>query len=111
MNDFFETSKQFMHFSAESRKALSEILIKMEFPRGHLLVKQDQVCNYLYYIEKGLCRTFYYKDGKDVTDWISTERTFSCSIVSFITRKPDRRNIEVLEDVLLWALKYEDLEK
>jgi CRP-like cAMP-binding protein len=58
MNDFFETSKQFMLFSAEGRKAISEILVRMEFSKGHLLVRQDQVCNYLYYIEKGLCRTF-----------------------------------------------------
>jgi CRP-like cAMP-binding protein len=111
MHHFFETAKQFIDFSAESRESLSGILIKMEFPKGHLLVRQHQVCNYLYYIEKGICRTFYYKHEKDVTDWISMENTFSCSIVSFITRKPDRRNIEVLEDALLWALKYDDLER
>jgi CRP-like cAMP-binding protein len=111
MNDFFETARQFVLFSPETTTAFSAILKRLQLPKGHLLVKQDTVCNYIYYVEKGLCRTFYYKDGKDVTDWISTERTFSCSIVSFISRTPDRRNIELLEDSILWALKYDDVEQ
>lgn len=83
----------------------------MEFPKGHILVRADTTCNYVYYIEKGLTRTFYLKDGKDITDWISTERTFASSIVSFITRKPDIRNVELLENAVLWAFHYDDMEK
>lgn len=63
------------------------------------------------FIEKGLSRTFYYKDVKDITDWISTEGTFACSIVSFITRQPDIRNIELLEDSVIWGIHHDDLEK
>lgn len=111
MNDFFATTQQFITLSSESIEAFSAILKKMEFPKGHVLVKADTTCNYIYYIEKGLSRTYYLKDGKDVTDWISTEKTFACSIVSFITRRPDRRTIELLEDSLLWAIHYDDLEK
>jgi CRP-like cAMP-binding protein len=46
-----------------------------------------------------------------VTDWISPENSFACSIVSFISRKPDRRNIEVLEPSVLYTLSHDDLEK
>jgi hypothetical protein len=49
-------------------------------------------------------------DGKDVTDWISDENSFACSIISFINRKPDRRIIELLEPSVLFALHYNDLE-
>lgn len=105
------TVKQFIALSAESTKAFSGIMARLDLPKGHILVKADSICNYVYYIEKGLTRTYYLKDGKDVTDWISTEKTFSCSIVSFITRKPDIRNIELLEDSILWAMHYKDLEK
>jgi len=73
-------------------------------------VRENTVCNYVYFVEKGLTRTFYYKGGKDVTDWFSPENTFACSIVSFISRKPDRREIELLEPSVLWALHYNDLE-
>jgi len=111
MDKFFERVGQFQSLSPESRDALAAILRKMELPKDHRLVKQDSVCHYVYFIESGLTRTFYYKDGKDVTDWLSAEGDFACSIISFLTRRSDRRGIELLEDAVLWGLHHDDLER
>lgn len=54
---------------------------------------------------------YYLKDGKDITDWISDEHTFACAIISFITRQPDRRGIDLLEDTILYSLHYNDLDQ
>ncbi|HTE08569.1 MAG TPA: Crp/Fnr family transcriptional regulator [Flavitalea sp.] len=111
MNAFFETASKLIRLTPETRTALSLILHPMELPKGHILVKENSICNYLWFIEKGLTRTYYNKEGKDVTDWISTENNYCCSIISFITRRPDRRGIELLEDSILWSMHYNDLEK
>jgi len=110
MDKFFEIVTQFSSLSLESKQALSSILNRSELEKGHVLVRQHTVCNYLYFIEKGLSRTYYYNDGKDVTDWLSPENTFACSIVSFISRKPDRRQIELLEPSILWSIEYYEIE-
>jgi CRP-like cAMP-binding protein len=110
MDQFFQAVSQFTRLSDDSKQALSLHLKKLELPRGHTIVKYDTVCNYLYFIKSGLTRTYYLKDGKDVTDWISDENSFACSIISFISRKPDRRAIELLEPSVLLALHYNDLE-
>ncbi|MBA3680629.1 MAG: Crp/Fnr family transcriptional regulator, partial [Bacteroidetes bacterium] len=75
-----------------------------------ILIEQNNVCDHIYFIEKGLTRTYYLKNGKDVTDWLSPENSFACSILSFLTRTPDRRIIELLEPSTLFALHYNDLE-
>jgi CRP-like cAMP-binding protein len=111
MEDLFNTLSPLIRLSPESSSAFSAILVRMELKKGEILLKSERVCNQMYYIEKGLARTFYLKDGKDVTDWISTEKNFSVSILSFITRKPDRRSIELLEDSVLWSIHYDDLQK
>ena len=111
MEDLFKSLSQFITLSPESKSAFSGILIRKEMKKGEILLKAEKTCNHIYYIEKGLTRTFYLKDGKDVTDWISTEKNFSVSILSFITRKPDRRSIELLEDSILWSIYYDDLQK
>ena len=111
MDAFFELVSKFTHLSALAKHDFSEHLKKEEFPKGHVLVKEDTTCNYFYFIEKGLTRTYYWKDGKDITDWISAENDFACSIISFITRKPDRRTIELLEPSTLYSLSYDQLEK
>jgi CRP-like cAMP-binding protein len=110
MDSFFRVVSQFTELSAAAKNDLAAHLKKGEFPKGHLLVKADTVCSHFYFIESGLTRTFYLKDGKDVTDWISAENSFACSIISFITRKPDRRTIELLEASVLYSLHYDEME-
>lgn len=110
MESFFNFIRTFMHLSLEGQELLGAVLQKLELPKGHLLVRAGTICHYIYFIEEGLARTFYVKDGRDVTDWISLENGISCSIVSFLTRRPDVRNIELLEPSVLWALAYHDLE-
>src|SRR5882724_5595516 len=110
MDNFFLTVSRFTNLSAESKEELSLCLKEVAFLKGHVLVKRDSICNYIYFIDSGLTRTYYLKDGKDVTDWISDENSFACSIISFITRKPDRRIIELLEPSVLFALHYDNLE-
>ena len=108
--NFFKTVSQFVSLSAESTQALGAVLTRAELRKGHVLIKQDTVCNYLYFIESGLTRTYYLKDGKDVTDWISAENSFACSIISFLTRKPDRRIVELLEPSTVYGMHHDDLE-
>jgi hypothetical protein len=85
----FSTVSQFTNLSPVSKQELSLHLKRLELPKGHIIVKQDTVCNAVFFIERGLTRTYYLRDGKDVTDWISDENSFACSIISFITRQPD----------------------
>jgi CRP-like cAMP-binding protein len=74
-------------------------------------LRPGAVCHYLYFIEKGLTRTWYWKDGKEVTDWISVEGTIAVSIISFLTHQPDRRGIQLLEDSTFHAVSFTNLEK
>ena len=110
MDAFFKTISHFSQLSEQSKQALAGILKKLELPKGHVLVKQNTICNHTWFIEKGLTRTYYLKNGKDITDWISPENSFACSILSYLTRTPDRRIIELLEPSIIWAIHNNDLE-
>jgi CRP-like cAMP-binding protein len=111
MDAFFNIVSQISGLSENSREALSAIAKRLELKKGDILVRQHSVCNHLYFVESGLTRTYYYNEDKDVTDWLSPENTFACSIVSFISRKPDRRQIELLEPSVLWSFQYYELEQ
>lgn len=111
MESFFNSIAQLTRLTEEGQNALAAIINIKEVNKGDILIRENTVCNYVYYIEKGLTRTFYYKDGKDVTDWISMDGDFATSIVSFISRKPDRRIIEALENSTLYALHHDKLEE
>lgn len=111
MEKFFQAIDQFIHLSNESKEALASILLPLDLPKGRTLIHANTICEHAYFIEEGLARTYYIKNGKDVTDWLAAEDSFVVSIVSFLTQQPDRRSVELLERSLLWAVPYKGLEK
>lgn len=111
MEAFFRTIAQFLNLSAEGKAAFASILRKEEYAKGHLLLKPKSICRRVYFIEQGLTRTFYDKDGRDITDWLSAEGSFAGSMISFLTQRPDVRGVELLEPSLLWSFAYDGLEK
>jgi CRP-like cAMP-binding protein len=111
MEKFFNAINQFIQLSDEAREALSSILVPLELPKGRTLIQANTICEHTYFIEEGLARTYYIKNGKDVTDWLAAENSFVVSIVSFLTQQPDRRSVELLEPSLLWSLPYKELER
>jgi len=110
MTAFLSFIRTLTHLSDAGEAAMASVLERLDLPKNHNLLRPGSVCHYLYFIEKGLTRTYYIKDGKDVTDWISTENTIAVSIISFLTRQPDRRGIQLLEDSTLWTISYTNLE-
>ena len=108
---FLEAIRQFIPLSPGSESALTASLKRLAYEKGQVLVPQNTVCQWVYFIETGLTRTYYYKDGKDVTDWLSAEGQFAVSISSFVTQQPDRRIVELLEPSVLWAITHAALEK
>lgn len=108
---FFDSIAPFVKLSAESRQALLSLMKKESLPKGHVLVPCGDICRNVYYIEKGLARTFYLKDGKEVTDRFRAENMFTCSMSGHVTNTPDGRQIELLEPSIIWSLPYSELEK
>lgn len=110
-SNFFERISPYVRLSREGKKALLKILVRNELPKGAILVRFDSICDHVYYIEKGLARCFYLKDGKEVIEKFCPENSFACSRVSYITRQSDNRQVELLEPSVVWTISYEKLEK
>ncbi|WP_020530435.1 Crp/Fnr family transcriptional regulator [Flexithrix dorotheae] len=82
----------------------------LTFGKGEILVKAGAYCDKSYFLAKGGARTFYLKDGRDVTDWFAFENSFISSINSFFYEVPSENYIELLEDSTLLVLSKSDIE-
>lgn len=90
-------------------------------PKEYVLVREHTVSDYIYFIEKGVARIYYYKNDKEITEWIAMDKQFFLSITSFFERKPSHLIIQTLEpsevygihhnDFMALADKYHDIEK
>ncbi len=78
-------------------------------PKDHFLLRQNTVCDYIYFIEKGVARIFYYKNEKEVTEWIAMDEQFFLSISSFYQRTPSRLIIQTIEPSEVYGIHHDDL--
>ena len=97
------------HVQVSSEIALEKVITKEDFPKGYLLHREGNVCRKLFFIQTGLARIFYYKDGKDITTSFVAENTFTTAVDSFFEQKPSRYNIELLEAGTVSWIGYDDL--
>ena len=107
---FISFLAQFGELPATVITAIENVSQKMELSKKHILLKKGKVCNYLYFIEKGLARNFFEEDDKEMTNDIIIEGELLVSFSSFISRNPSIETIELLEDSTLYAIHYDDLQ-
>lgn len=77
--------------------------------RLSLIVKEGQFADKMYFIINGCVRAFYYKDGKEITDWFAFEGDFMSSINSFFQNVSSKHNIELLEQTTFLEITREAL--
>ncbi len=95
-----------------SPKALDEfanILIPMKFNRGAMVLPEGEICENMYFIQKGLTRQFYKKNGKEVTEHLEYEGNIILCIESFFLKEPTKLMIETLEPSILYAIPHDQL--
>ena len=106
-----EIARRYGNVSLEQLDQLTEIIVPIEVHKGVEILKQGEVCKYIYYVDKGLIRQFYFKNNKEVTEHIAYEGGIVMCIESLFKREPSRIAVESLEPARLYALNYDELEK
>ncbi len=94
---------------ALKQKLFSVIKIRV-VEKKELLLKQGQVSDCIYFIENGFIRSYYDKDGKEITAWFMANNDFIISVASFFQRTASHENIEALQRSVLHYIHYEELQ-
>ena len=110
MESFFEQHASFFLETPELMQDFQSIMTFEKYPKHHLLHEEGFICDHLYFIVSGIARVFYYKNGKDITCYFSTEQETITAIDSFIQRKKSKYNVEALEDLEVYKISHSDLE-
>jgi len=88
---------------------LDERISPVSFKKGELVHDADKVCTRSYFIQKGLFRTYFLKDGKEISEYFPAENEWCNSPKSFITRQKDIYYIDAIENTQAFCLDVNDL--
>ena len=87
-------------------KILKLVQVK-KIKKGDYLIKEGEICNCFYFVEKGVLRNFEEHNNKEITLWFFTEGEFVTSLYSLYNEVPSLQYIEALEDCEIYKIPKE----
>ncbi len=90
---------------------LASILIRTDLKKNEVLLREGEISDQMYFVESGLIRQFYYKNGKDLTEHFAAENNIFINIESYLLHEPTYLLIEAIEPTVLYGIPYEPVMK
>lgn len=105
-----ELARKYSTMTHDELDILEGILEPVKYGKGEMILAEGEVCRGISYIEKGLVRQFYNKNGKEVTEHLGVDHTIFMCIESLFKEEPSRLQVEALETTLVYILPKSKLE-
>ena len=105
-----ELARRYSTMTHEELDLLESILVPMKFGKNEMVLREGETCNNIYWVVKGLVRQFYYKNGKELTEYMATENSIVMCIESLFLEQPTHLQIKTIEPTVLIAIPKVELE-
>lgn len=100
-----------MTFSTESWELLQFALTKKDFKKKEFLLQEGQVCNSLFYIDKGYCKSYYEIEGAIKNMAFFFENEIATNVKSFGSGQKSEFNLITCEPTSVIIFDKEKLSK
>lgn len=107
--NIFEHFEKFIKLSEQLKSELEKKLHRVVFKKGEMVLNADRVCTESYFIKEGILRTYFIKDGKEISEYFCGIDEWVNSPRSFIQRKKDIYYIDAIENTEAYCLNVNDL--
>lgn len=104
MTLLFQYFNKYNSLSKEAENAIIEISSVIRIKKNQDLQPIGYTCKTIYFINKGIARIYYYKNGVDITESFAFEKNIIARVESLFTGNPSRKGIQVLEDSEIIAI-------
>ena len=86
---------------------LNQVFEQKLYQQDEIVLKKGEICNYIFFIEKGILKTYFTNDlEKEAINGIAIENNFCSSISSFINQTTSSENIKALEETKLIYINF-----
>lgn len=86
-----------------------EMVVWVKKSKDEFILKPTQTATGYYYIHYGACRSFFIKDGLEITDYFFFENAFASDYLSLFSNQPSKLYIQTIEDSELFYIDRQKL--
>ena len=103
MENIIKNIRQYYPVSDEALSKLINVLTPERIAAKTIILRPGRLNRKVYFIEKGITRSYTILDGKETTSWFSKEGEFTCSSLSMYRDQPGFEYVETLEETLAYT--------
>lgn len=107
--NIFEHFEKYIELSDNLKSELTKRLRPRVFQKGELVLDANRICTESYFINKGILRTYFLKDGKEISEYFCGINEWVNSPKSFMQRKKDIYYIDAIENTEAYFINVKDL--
>lgn len=107
--EIYQHFEKYIQLSDTLKSELANRIVFKVFKKGELVHNADTICKKSYFIQKGLMRSYFIKEGKEITEYFIAENEWMNSPRSFMQQKLDIYYIDALEQTECFCLNVKDL--
>jgi CRP/FNR family transcriptional regulator, anaerobic regulatory protein len=108
---FLEYLNKLAPMDTRTRALVESALTVSRVKKKDILQTAGTVCRKFHFVESGILRVYYYKDGKDVTAWFAFKGMTASCIDSLFTGAETLYYIEAVEDAIIHTIQYDVIDR
>jgi len=97
MQGLFHFLDRFQKLSDVEKQKIKSVCSVIKMNKNEIIEATDSIATKLYFLQSGVVRIFYYKDGIDVTEFFAFEGNLVARVQSILTKKRSAKSIQMLE--------------
>jgi hypothetical protein len=109
--DLLEFLKTKINLTSDELNTIDSLFHYEEYPKGTIFLKTDNFSKRVIFLEKGLYRTFYYNESKDITHHFWDENSFNAPLESIIDDEVSLYGWQAIEVCTIRYIDCKDLHR
>ena len=109
IENIFTHFEKFIKLSENLKSELSKRIKPIVFQKGELVLDANNISKKSYFINKGILRTYFIKEGKEISEYFSGKDEWFNSPKSFLQRQKDIYYIDAIENTEAYFITVNDL--
>ena len=106
MDELKKILKDLIQLTEPEWNILKDKLIRKEFKANSIIIREGKIADCIYFIDKGLLRTYFLQDGKEVNTYFACDGQFITSYSSFISQTPSCEYLETIENSSVYSISF-----
>lgn len=110
INNLLDSIQNLIRLTPAEIGIVTSLFKEKTYKKGDFFLEEGRVCKQVGFVVKGLMRYYINHDGEEKTYAFSQENEYACNYESFLPQKPSSKIIQALEDSIVLAISYDDLQ-